>query len=175
MLMIITRQNDCSQTQIFDYGTGQTTDSWLPWYDKSPAKTQITLNVCVCGGGDKNQPLARLCQIHASSAFLKRRVKLIWSAAPCCWCEGLEMIYRWVYWLQHPFMTNWFLTSFNCVFPSCLITAACDSSPCWVVGVKMAHVFKRSPITYSGIHLWNSRFVSWVNSQYLSVFCWFFF
>lgn len=54
------------------------------------------------------------------------------------------MIYRWVYWLRHPFMTNWFLTSFNCVFPSCLITVACDSWLCWVVCVKMACFFKRS-------------------------------
>lgn len=39
MLMIITGENYCLQTQrIFDYGTGQTTVSRLHWCDKSPAK-----------------------------------------------------------------------------------------------------------------------------------------
>lgn len=78
------------------------------------------------------------------------------------------MIYRWVYWLRHPFMTNWFLTSFNCVFPSCLITVACDSSLCWAVWVKMACFFKRSPIIYSGIYPWNS--VCELSEQSISFF-----
>ena len=39
MLMIITGENDCLQTQRrFDYGTGQTTVSRLHWYDKSRAE-----------------------------------------------------------------------------------------------------------------------------------------